>query len=84
MNKDDLNTLKRKITEVMLTYLKTKGYPNISGQQIVQECPNMWRAIAGAGLMRPEMSYQAFVQAAHHEYVREAFERQFASHFKKS
>lgn len=65
MSKEELKT---KIKEVMVKHLKSKGYPNMTPEQIMQELKPMWIAIEEAGLIRQGMSFQAFVMEAQHAY----------------
>ena len=59
---------KEKIKQSMLAHLKSKGYPNINNNQIVQELPALWNKLSKEGLIdefvKKGFSYQLFVQAA--------------------
>ena len=59
---------KEEIRQSMLEHLKTKGYPDMSGDQIAQELPAMWQKLSREGLLvepiKEGMTYQHFVNIA--------------------
>ena len=64
----DKKVLKAKVKTVLLKHLKEKGYPNLSGKQILEELPEMWMKLDKAGLIVAGMSFKAFVTHACHQY----------------
>lgn len=64
MNEQQLWELRLKIQEKCFEYLISIGYPNIDNQKILQELPNIWKYLDQQGLLTPDASYQAFVNAA--------------------
>lgn len=72
--------LKEKIKKSMNDHLVSKGYPDITNDQIVQELPALWQKLAAEGLLeeplKQGMTYQHFVNIAlqtkhHHETMEE-------------
>lgn len=57
-------SLKEQIKKVMLDHLKSKGYPNMSTDSILQECRPMWIKIEEAGLKQRGWTFQQFGQIA--------------------
>lgn len=59
---------KEEIRQSMLEHLKTKGYPNMSRDQIVEELAPMWDKLEAEGLLvepiKEGMTFQHFVNIA--------------------
>ena len=59
---------KEEIRQSMLEHLKTKGYPNMTRDQIVGEIQALWQKLAGEGLLvepiKEGLTYQHFVNIA--------------------
>jgi hypothetical protein len=59
---------KEQIRQSMLEHLLTKGYPNMTGDQIMGEITNLWQKLASEGLLeepiREGLTYQHFVNIA--------------------
>lgn len=59
---------KEEIRQSMLEHLKTKGYPDMTRDQIVAELPSLWQKLAAEGLLeepiREGLTYQHFVNIA--------------------
>ena len=57
-----------KIKASMKAHLESKGYPDITNDQIVQELPSLWKKLAADGLLddlvKQGMTYQHFVNIA--------------------
>ncbi len=53
-------TIAEKIHASMLDYLRKLGYPNMSYEEILQQCPHMWRKLETEGLVQRGMSYKIF------------------------
>lgn len=62
------NELKEKIRASMKERLTSKGWPNLTSDQIVNELPNLWKKLEAEGhlktLIEKGFSYQQFVQIA--------------------
>ena len=71
------NELKTKIKDVMLAHLNSKGYPNLTGDEILAELKPMWNAIEEAGLKQPGMTFEDFVQRAHNAHIFQQMRNQF-------
>lgn len=60
--------LKEKIKKSMLDHLTSKGYPDISNAQIINELPELWKKLAADGLLeeplKQGLTYQHFVNIA--------------------
>lgn len=59
---------KEEIRQSMLEHLKTKGYPDMTNDQILGELTNLWQKLAAEGLLvepiREGLTYQLFVNIA--------------------
>lgn len=59
---------KEEIRQSMLEHLKTKGYPDITRDQIMAEITNLWQKLAAEGLLveaiKEGLTYQHFVNIA--------------------
>lgn len=77
--------LKTKCKGIMETHLKSKGYPNLSDQQIMNELPEMWKLFENEGLMEElknkGYSYQRFVQTAQSKAMQVRMEEELGSLF---
>lgn len=64
---------KEKITQSMLAYLSTRGYPNLDINQILAELPNLWNKLSSEGLLdehvKKGLTYQAFCDIARQKAV---------------
>lgn len=59
---------KEEIRQSMLEHLKTKGYPDMTSDQIVGKLTNLWQKLAAEGLLvepiKEGLTYQHFVNIA--------------------
>lgn len=53
-----------KIRSVMITHLKSKGFPDLSHEEIIGELPAMWRKLEEEQLIQDGMTYQGFCSSA--------------------
>lgn len=62
------NDLKEKIRASMLGLLCTRGYPNMTDEQIIQSLPDLWKKLESEGLLQTIVSrgfnYKHFVEIA--------------------
>jgi hypothetical protein len=60
--------LKEEIRQSMLEHLKTKGYPDMSSDQIMGEITSLWQKLSTEGLLvepiKQGFTYQHFVNIA--------------------
>ena len=73
--------LKEQIKKVMVDYLTTKGFPNISDDQIFMELKPMWLKLEESGLLQPGMNFQAFLQIAQVKRQEAQMSNMFGGHF---
>lgn len=78
---EELTQYKKEVMEALEAHLKTKGYPNMQPQQILNELPNLWRVMDEKGLIRYGLTYQAFSTIAHQRFVQFQMEEQFYNFF---
>ncbi len=78
--------LKEKIRQSMLDHLKTKGYPDMTNQQIIHELPNLWRKLDADGLLeqpvKAGLTYQHFVNIALSKANEQEIMEEVARHFR--
>ena len=59
---------KEQIRQSMLEHLKTKGYPDMTRDQIMGEVTNLWQKLAAEGLLveaiQAGLTYQHFINIA--------------------
>jgi len=60
MTPQEKTEYKQKANDVLFTYIRSVGYPNISNEDIMQHIPRMWAALEDAGLMRAGFTFQMF------------------------
>jgi hypothetical protein len=79
--------LKAKIKASMNEHLVSKGYPDISNDQIIQELPAMWKKLESEGLLeepiKQGMTYQHFVNIALHKKHEFEIMEEVARHFRR-
>lgn len=51
------------------------GYPKCTLAQIMNQLPHMWNVLVQQGLIRPGMTYNAFIQAAQEKYMQAEIDR---------
>ena len=64
-----MTELQQKLKAIMLEHLKTKGYPNITMDQIMAELKPMWIKLEESGLLPSGVSFNNFVQSANARYI---------------
>jgi hypothetical protein len=69
MTAGEKETHKEKVKKVMIDYLTTLGYPNLSNEQIMSQLKNMWLKIEEAGLVVEDMNFQAFCAYANNAFM---------------
>lgn len=83
----DVKTKKAKIRKVMIDHLKSKGYPNMTSKDILEELKPMWNKLGSLGLLHQNWTYGQFVEIAHAEEhysnLREALKEELMNHFAK-
>ena len=58
----------KKANKVLFEYVNSIGYPNILNDIIMQQIPNMWRALEENGLMRSGFTYQMFQNIVNEQF----------------
>lgn len=72
-----MEEFKRRVKDCMVQHLKTKGWPdNITNEEIMIELKPMWIKLEEAGLLKPGMSYNTFVDKAHFQFMVSEFSSQ--------
>lgn len=78
--------LKEQIRKSMNDHLVSKGYPDITNDQILQELPAMWNKLSAEGLLaepiKQGMTYQHFVNIAIHKRNQVEAMEEVARHFR--
>lgn len=69
----DAKKLKVKVKASMIEYLKTKGYPNMSIDEVLQELKPMWLKLEEEGLIQSGMSFRAFQEHAMERAIQASF-----------
>lgn len=64
-----MTDLQKKLKNAMLEHLKTKGYPNMTLDQIMNELKPMWIKLEESGLLPYGVNFNNFVQSAHGGYI---------------
>lgn len=75
-----MRVLQIKILHVMLNHLKTKGYPNLTDQQILDELKPMWDKLGQARLLQAHWKYEDYVKLAHMSKLRADLKEEFLKH----
>lgn len=57
--------------KVIIDYLTTIGYPDISNEKIMQELTNIYRALEENNLVRYGLTFQKFHSIIEQEYIKE-------------
>ncbi len=78
--------LKEKIKKSMNDHLVSKGYPDITNDQILAELPVLWKKLSDEGLLeepiKQGMTYQHFVNIAIHKRNQMEAMEEVARHFR--
>jgi hypothetical protein len=70
--------LKEKIKKVMLEHLKSKGYPNMTPEQIMRELKPMWVKLEELNLIQPGWNFTQFCMIAQEVHLRIQLEEELA------
>lgn len=70
--------LKEKIKKVMLEHLKSKGYPNMTPEQIMRELKPMWVKLEELNLIQSGWNFTQFCMIAQEVHLRTELEEELA------
>lgn len=79
--------LKEQIRKIIVDHLTTKGYPNLTEQQIMAELKPMWIKLEEAKLLQPGWTFPQFVKIANEQMIYNAtktsMEAELLKHFSR-
>lgn len=79
--------VKEQIRKVMIDHLKSKGYPNMTADQIMAELKPMWLKLEDAGLIKKGWRYGQYVEIAqaqaHYQNLKDTLESELLKHFSR-